>query len=388
MMRCVLPLLAALLLATAPGASAQMTPEEAAANLLPDFKYGVLPMAGVYYDPAESGTGLTADGTRVGDQDILFSTYYHYAANGEPTWMNFVGPVIQAPPAEYTTTTVPARISARWVRTTGGQCFDCPFLGEPTVAYPYEQRTMNLVDGRTLQMPASGTSGVRTLQLARSLASTRTHSQRLLTSGEVWQCRERYFYLGVAHAGHPEYEFCGWYRFERRPDNKKWRYLAHLSQSNISNGQGGVLPSVLPAWLDVPGLNDIPDQYQLDPVYTDSLVGTGSVSSAYFFPDATSQPNASYAGTLVIHPQTGEIHALQHCVGCTSGPSFYRDNAAVTELGRVFFAGVDSQGRERLVLRMWSLRKNGWHGEIELTRVPEDLRKRVLPNYVPNSNPN
>lgn len=385
-------------LLSAPSAFSQnsFTPAEAAGFRIPNFTFGVIPVAGVYYDSTQSGTGLTSDTVRTGESTIFFATYYHYETGGDPTWMNFVGPIVQNSMDGYALSGVPASVSAQFQRATGGQCFDCPYLGLPAVATPVEQRTFNIVDGRWIQMPASGNAATRNMHLARVFTTTAQINTALLETGTVWQCRQRHYWQGVENgssSGTPK-ELCGWVRFERRDPSRNWDYVNPVSTTWIQDGQGGHLPSTQPDWLTVPSLNNIATQYQLEAVYTDDNFGApegvgsyGNAGRAGFDVELNGQPESNSTGTIVVNPNTGNIHAITHCVGCTSGSSFNRDNAGITKIGQFVWAGVDAEGQERLILRMWSRYLNGWVGEIELTRVPEGLRKQVLPNYVPSANP-
>lgn len=389
-------LIGTVLVAMASVVSAQnsFTPAEAAGFVLPNFTFGVVPVAGVYYDPTQSGTGLTADTVKAGADTFFFATYYHYSALGDPTWMNFVGPIVQSSLTGYAENGVLATVSAQFQRPTGGQCFDCAYNGLPAVATPIEARSFNIMDGRWVQMPATGNAAIRDMHLARAYTSNAALNQALLESGTVWQCKQRHYWFGVENgfSSGTKKDLCGWMRFERREASRNWRYVNPVSSTWIQDGQGGHLPSTQPEWLTVTDLNNIATQYQLEAVMTDegsvSVVGSYvNMRAAGLSAEKNGLPENGITSTIVVNPQTGALQGIQHCVGCTSGASFNRDNAGITDIGQFVWAGVDSEGQERLILRMWSRYLNAWCGEIELTRVPEGLRKQVLPNYVPSADP-
>lgn len=366
------------------------TPEEAAQFTLPSLTFGVSPVPGVYFDPAQSGTGFTSDTVVANGVPTFFATYYHYTANGDPTWMNILGPIVQSSLTSYAADGVPAKVTGPFQRVTGGQCFDCAYVAPANVATPHGNRSLDIVDGRWIRMPASGNAAERNMHLARVFTSQAALNSALLESGAVWQCKQRHYWQGVENgsASGTDKSLCGWLRFERRAPNMNWRYVAPVTTTWIQDGQGGHLASTQPAWLAVNDLNSIAVQYQLEAVLFNETT-IGSWGNPYSGGLKIEQAGATNAGatTIIVNPANGNIHAVSHCIGCTSGPSFNRDNAGVTEVGQFVWAGVDGNGQERLIVRMWSRYLNAFVGEIELTRVPEALRKQLLPNYVPSAEP-
>lgn len=158
---------------------------------LEQFTYPILPTPGVYYDPSQSGTGLTVDRVTVNGQVFLFATYYHYGATGEPTWLNLAAYVTQASMADYTTNGLTAEVRSEWLRTTGGQCFDCAFTAPVVSTPPYGPRALTVIGGRHLLMAASGNAADRNMRLAKALPGTGTPSQALLEKSAVWAVKYR-----------------------------------------------------------------------------------------------------------------------------------------------------------------------------------------------------
>ncbi len=347
---------------------------------LPDFRYVVRPVPGVYFDPSQSGTGLTIDTIPANGQTIAFATYYHYDPNGAPTWLNKIAPIVPATTAQYTVDGIPATVRGPWIAAAAGQCFDCAYAAN-TVSYPpYGERVMNVIDGRWLQLPASGNAATRNMQLGKTAQPSAAMSLALLESGAVWQSRNRYYYpQGVENL-----KLSGLVRFARRHPSKKWTFLAPLAVSQLPDGQGGFLPATQPAWLDVPGLNSIETQYQIEQVLVSAAVGFPSALGVSYDPTFQELANSASTSTFVIQTQTGAIHGIGHSIG---GASFNRDNAVPIRASYVTWAGTTDEGQPRLIIRVWDRRINTWFEEIELTRVSDDYRKLVLPNYVPNANP-
>ena len=181
-------LLLLLLTLVAPMAQAQITIREP----LEQFVYPVLPHPGVYYDPTQSGTGLTVDRVAVGADTFVFSTYYHYDAAGAPTWMNLATTLHQATLAEYTANGgLAAWVQSEWLRASGGQCFDCAYTVNSLTTPPYGPRTLELIGGRHLRLPASGNAANRDMRLAKALPASGSPSQRLLEKGAVWAVKWR-----------------------------------------------------------------------------------------------------------------------------------------------------------------------------------------------------
>ncbi len=362
------------------------TPQEVASLSLPDFRYVVRPVPGVYFDPSQSGTGLTVDTLPVSGQTTVFATYYHYDADGAATWLNMIAPVTPASTAEYTVDGVPATVRSRWIASTGGQCFDCAYSGYAASYPPYGDRTLNVMDGRLLQMPASGNAPVRNMQLGKTAQPAADMSLALLESGAVWQSRSRnYSSQGVENAfDSAPRGLGGLVRFARRDPSKKWTYVAPYTASEVQDGQGGFVPATAPAWLDVPNINTIATQYQIEVLKVGADVGFGHLGGVTYDPPYQELANGAGTSTFVIHPQTGAIHGITHG---TVGVSFSRDNASPRNASYLTWAGTTDEGQPRLIIRTWSRLINAWYEEIELTRVSDDYRKLVLPNYVPNANP-
>lgn len=343
--------------------------EFAAGYLLPSFQYQVKPSGGVFYDPPQAGTGLTMDVFKVGGADYGFVTYYHYNVDGRPTWMNLVAPIQQASISEYAIDGVPAKIVGRWAETNGGQCFDCAYNGFPPVTYPpHGERALLVRSGYQVDMPASGAATLREMRLGRALGDGQP-MKGLLESGDVWQVKERYRVNGVVSERNS-----GWVRFAKRTADKKWTYVAAPATSCVDNGAGVALPSQVPAWMNhsPSALNAIDQQYEARCVLSSSAAG----SCAAFVETASSS-----RATLFIDPSSQRVFLKQHCVGCTTGPSFFRDNAAVLETAEVVTSGAD-----RLVIRSFDATLNGWIYEHELVRVPLEVVRLLVPNYTPSAN--
>jgi hypothetical protein len=336
---------------------------------LPSFQYQVKPAGGVFYDPPQAGTGLTMDVFKVGGADYGFVTYYHYQADGRPTWMNLIAPIQQSSVSEYTLDGVPAKIVGRWAETNGGQCFDCAYTGFPPVNYPpHGERALTVRSGYQVDMPASGAAALREMRLGRALGDGQP-MKGLLESGDVWQVKERYRADGVVGERN-----AGWIRFAKRTADKKWQYVAAPATTCVDNGSGVALPSQTPSWMNhsASTLNAIEQQYEARCVFSSSAAG----SCAEFVETASSS-----RGTIFIDPSNQRAFLKQHCIGCTTGPSFFRDNAAVVQSAEVVTSGAD-----RLVIRSFDAQLNVWLKEYELVRVPLEVVKLLVPNYTPSAN--
>lgn len=336
---------------------------------LPDFKYSVKPAAGVFYDPSQPGTGLTLDVFQVNGADYAFVTYYHYQADGRPTWMNLVAPVQQTPSfAQYALDGIPATITGRWAETNGGQCFDCAYTGFPPVNYPpHGDRVLNVRSGNQIDLPASGQAALREMRLGRALGDGQT-MKALVESGDIWRVIQRRRNPdGVVE------EASGWIRFKKRDPAKKWRYVPAQATSCVDDGSGNPAPSQVPAWMNhsAATLNAIDQQYEAKCMSSTLPSTVGGCPSLIETSDELS------FRTFFIDPATQRFFLKEHCIGCTTGSSFYRDNAAVTQTAEVVPSGAD-----RLVIRGFSATSNIWVYEYELTRVPREIVSAFLPGYV------
>lgn len=361
----------ALLLALASTAAHPESPLE-------KFDVPVHPKPGVYFDPTQAGTGLTIDSVAVGADTFVFSTYYHYDANGAPTWMNFGNFIRQASMADYTATGLPATIRSEWNHSTGGACFDCPFSTITTTYPPYGERVFNVLNGSWVQLPASGNAPVRNMRLGKRLPASGTAAEALLTSGSVWSItRTR---NGMAGVGDREYGLGGWLIIKPRPVAQKIQF-------------GGNRPGVVePAWLQVADKNT-PTQYEFHKVFPNhgitysaeiyALIG----SNAFWYaerPDAYDHDEA----TLIVDAQTGNLRMFTRCTvqtqtaECPNGAA--RTNATILGIGDVQDAGQTAEGLERLVIRHLYFGDPApqafWFQEYELTRVPDQMARALAPN--------
>ena len=340
-----------------------------AGYFLPDFQYQVKPAGGVFYDPPQAGTGLTLDVFKVSGADYGFVTYYHYQADGRPTWTNLIAPIQQANVTSYTGDGVPAKIVGRWAETNGGQCFDCAYTAFPPVTYPpYGERTLMVRSGFQVDMPASGSAALREMRLGRVIGDGQP-MKAVLESGDVWQVKERYRADGVVGERN-----AGWVRFAKRTADKKWFYVAAPSTTCVDDGAGSPMPSTMPTWMNHShtALNAIEQQYEARCVYSSSAAGPcpGFVETA-----------SSSRATFITDPSTQRVFLKEHCIGCTTGASFSRDNAAVLQSSEVLASGAD-----RLVIRSYDAQLNGWIKEYELVRVPLEVVRLLVPNYTPSAN--
>lgn len=364
------------LAAIAPTAQAQLS----GLQPLEQFAYPVLPTPGVFYDPAQSGTGLTVDRVVAGGNTFIFSTYYHYGANGEPTWLNLAAPVTQATIAQYTADGRAAWVQSEWLRAAGGQCFDCAFTAPTVTTPPYGVRQLELIGGRYLRLPASGNAANRNMQLAKALVPDRTPSQRLLEKGSVWAVKHRY---GISQAGDGEGGSGGWVYFVKRPTAEKVRF------------EGNTLGLQEPAFLRLADRN-APDQYEarkaiqgyttLPTAALQTYYGKGN--GAGIIADwSTAWDRDEY--TFLIDPATDRIRMLGRCVPSNGGETpacptgIDRTRAIVTSVSDVIDAGPNEAGQERIVIRVWNMFKGDgsafWESEYELTRVPDEVARALVP---------
>lgn len=355
----------------------QLYSADALATLqLPDFKYSVKPASGVFYDPMQSGSGLSVDVFPVGAADYGFVTYYHYQPDGRPTWLNLIAPVQAATMAQYTVDGVPSTISAQWAETSGGQCFDCAYTGFPPVTYPpHGVRALTVRSGYQLDMPASGQAALREMRLGRALGDGNT-MKALVESGDIWQVRwrRRDPNQGVIEAP------SGWIRFAKRDPSQKWRYVPAQTTSCVDDGTGNPVPSRVPAWMNhsAAALNAIDQQYEAK-CMSSTLPKPNTVDFCPFFVEGVVAGLSR--NTFFIDPATQRFFLKEHCEGCTTGASFFRDNAAVVRTAEVVQSGAD-----RLVIRQFSATDNIWLYEFELIRIPREVVSVFLPNYVPTAN--
>lgn len=352
---------------------------------LEQFAYPVLPTVGVYYDPSQSGTGLTVDRLAVNGQTFLFATYYHYAANGEPTWLNLAAYVTQASMAGYSLDGVAAEVRSEWLRTTGGQCFDCAFTAPVVSTPPYGPRSLTLVGGRHLRMAASGNAADRNMRLAKALPTTGTPAQALLEKGAVWAVKWRF---GQSQAGDYDAGGSGWVYFAKRPTAEKVRF------------QGNTLGLQEPAFLRLADRN-APDQYELRlALETFQTLPTEALKTLYgrgsgggVLADRTTAYDRD-AFTFLIDPATDRIRMLGRCVPINGGETpqcptgIDRTRAIVASVSDVIDAGPNDAGQERIVIRLWNMFKGDgtafWEQEFELTRVPDVYARAIVPTLPAN----
>ena len=343
---------------------------------LAQFSYQVRPTPGVYYDPSQSGTGLTIDTVRVANQDFVFSTYYHYAPFGDPTWMNFGAYALQSTIADYTASGLPAYIRSQFNRSTGGQCFDCAFTPPTTTTPALGERDLKILSSKHLLMPASGNAADRNMRLAKAIPSSGTQIQALLDSGAVWSVKWR----RASSGGDIEDVSAGWIYFKKRPDNQKLTFGA-----NVLNQQE-------PEWLRVADKNS-PTQYELWSVFSPTQIQalpTSLGDAIGFMPSDLGQEDPiqfeNDLGTIIVDPVAGKA---RHYIRCTSNVSWcvnwnVRTNVTIQYVSDVIEAGPDAQGADRVVLRQWSHPTNGagpgWTDEYELTRITNALARAIAPH--------
>ncbi len=352
---------------------------------LEQFTYSVVPTQGVYYDPSQSGSGLTVDRLTINGQPYVFSTYYHYDAAGAPTWLNLGAYVTQASMADYTNTGLAAEVRGEWLRTTGGQCFDCAFTAPVVSTPPYGSRALQVIGGRHLKMAASGNAADRNMRLAKALVPDKTPSQQLLEKGAVWAVKDRF---GQSQAGDYEGGAGGWLYFVKRPTAEKLRF------------QGNTLGLQEPAFLRMADRN-APDQYEVRKALesyttlpTDALqnlygkgFGAGKIAEWPSAPDRDEY-------TFLIDPTNDRIRMLGRCVPSNGGETpacptgIDRTRAIVTSVSDVIDAGPNEFGQERIVIRLWNMFKGDgtafWEREFELTRVPDAYARAIVPSLPAN----
>ena len=346
---------------------------------LEQFAYPVLPTPGVFYDPTQSGTGLTVDRVVAGGNTFVFSTYYHYAANGDPTWMNLAAPVTQATMGQYTADGRAAWVQSEWLRAAGGQCFDCAFTAPTVTTPPYGERQLEIIGGRYLRLPASGNAANRNMQLAKALAPDKTPSQRLLEKGAVWAVKWRY---GISQAGDRDDGTGGWVYFVKRPTAEKLKF------------QGNTLGLQEPAFLRVADRN-APEQYEARKAGSYADMPTAALKTYYgagggaqwIAESPTAWDRDAYP--FIIDPATDRIRMLGRCVPSNGGSTpacptgIDRTRAIVTSVSDVIDAGPNEAGQERIVIRLWNMFKGDgtafWEEEFELTRVPDDVARALVP---------
>lgn len=344
---------------------------------LEKFDVPVYPKSGVYFDPTQGGTGLTVERLPIGAQTFVFTTYYHYEANGEPTWMNFGDFLAQNSFADYGATGLPATIRSQWNYSTGGACFDCPFSTINTTYPPYGERVLNVRNGELLQMPATGNAPIRNMRLGSKIPANGSSALTLLTNGAVWSVTRVRF--GTPDAGDSEYTLNGWLIIKPRPTAEK------LTFTNNSRG------IVEPAWLQVADKNT-PSQFEFHKVFNSTanlstdlraLLGTNLFSYAEY-PEA---PDAD-VGTLIADAQTDQIRMYRRCsvpnqtTECPFGS--IRSNVTINAIADVQDAGKTSEGDDRLVIRVYNFDRVAsppmWLSEYELTRVPDLIARTLAPN--------
>jgi len=367
-------ILLVLLTLAAPLAQAQIAIREP----LEAFVYPVLPHPGVYYDPTQSGTGLTVDRVAVGADTFVFATYYHYDAAGAPTWMNLAAAVHQATMAEYSANGgLAAWVQSEWVRASGGQCFDCAYTVNSVTTPPYGPRTLELIGGRHLRLPASGNAANRNMRLAKALPASGSPSQRLLEKGAVWAVKRRW---GRTSPGDGDEGAAAWVYLRKRPTTEK----VHFLDNAYSNAE--------PAFLQLTDRNS-PDQYEfvkaVEWINLPSQALIDLYGKGYSNIEDWPENPLRDAYTVVIDPATDRIRMIARCVptnggvtpACPYGAS--RTQATVTEMADVIDAGPNERGEERIVIRSWFLAKATgeayWSDEYELTRVPDAYARAIVP---------
>lgn len=339
-----------------------------AQSILADFVYPIRPQAGVYYDPEQSGTGLTVDSVALtGGGEFVFSTYYHYGVDGTPEWMNFGAPLTQQPMATYTATGIPAVIRSQWNYAHGGQCFDCAYVA-PTVTTPaYGERTINVVGARHLVMPQSGNAALRNMRLAKALKPGNVMSQSLLDSGSVWAVNRR----GVGTNGSVTVLKAGWIAFKKRTG-------AGAGSRAVFTGYEASSVAT-PAFLDVAEKNTV-DQYEVVCVRGLSQAdGVGSCSASRLL-DSTIDGFDTQSVTFMVDPSNDRIRMYERCVTPATGACPPLSPSPIMIAGDVIDAGLSPDGQQKLVVRQFWAGLGGWNAEYELTRVSSDLIAFLYPN--------
>jgi hypothetical protein len=88
------------------------------------------PVAGAWYNPAQSTTGYTFD---FGPSDLWFVAMYYYDATGKQTWYVGQGTYTETSTDERQATGIIGRITSPLYIATGGQCLGCPFTHPATI---------------------------------------------------------------------------------------------------------------------------------------------------------------------------------------------------------------------------------------------------------------
>lgn len=332
--------------------------------VLTDFVYPIRPQPGAYYDQTQSGTGLTVDSVGLANGgEFVFSTYYHYGADGTPEWMNFGAPLVQQSMADYTASGVPAVIRGQWNYSQAGQCFDCAFTPNVVSTPPYGQRTFNVIGGRDIQMPASGNAAVRNMRLAKALKPGNVMSRALLESGAVWSVMKRSTSNGVVSVRKG-----GWIGFKKRTGTA-------AGERSVFSG----FETPIPAFLDVANKNAL-DQYEavcVRGLTSDEGVGFCDTSSLL---DRLTDGFDSQSVTFLVDPSNDRIRVYERCVTPATGACPPTQPSVITRAGDVIDAGLNADGQPRLVIRLYAGASGGWFYEYELTRVGSELINWLYPN--------
>lgn len=334
--------------------------------LLPNFKWDVQPTPGGYYDPAQPGTGVMVDTLAQGSgAPFVFLAYYHYEPNGQADWLTMGATVTQASLAEYTATGVPAQIRSQWIRSVGGQCLDCAHLAPTTALVPGE-RTLNLVGGRHIEFPAAGNASQQRMKMAKDFGADGSISKTLLDSGIVWSVRTRSFFEGA------ERNFnAGWLRFRRR--------VERLSEVSSFVPPNAIVPP--PAFLTNVPLHNTGPQWEVACVRSESGSNSvGSCSISGLLDSVTQTSFDTNNNTFVVDATNDRIRYTSRCVltPCLpSGPSH------ANSIGEVLEVAPTSDGRRRMVLRVFGPGLGGWTDELEFTQVGADYLAATFPNGVP-----
>jgi len=348
---------------------------------LPDFVFPVLPSNGMYFDPAQSGTGLGVEVFPVNGRMFFFGAFYHYDPNGVPTWLTFQSFVEQAPMGEYEQTGVPARIGGPWIVSTGGPCFDCAYHAPTTTATAFE-RTIQVVGGRRLRMPASGNATAIKLQRTDDVINEGQGTSRiLLDSATLWSVtgREARFDGVVSRPN-------GWLRFRQRPAGE-----AKLVFNGAGSVGGGTIINAIPAPLAVATtVINAATHYEAECVRFSNFPCVWFSESTV--PVAPSEPSRNEATFLVdpgVAPGDQKLRMVARCTSSNPGPCPTTGGfpSLLTGMGDVIETAPDAAGNARLLIRYFALTNEagygGWTGEYELTRVSPAHVAEVFPNGVP-----
>ena len=334
----------------------------AAQDTLVDFVYPVRPEPGVYYDPTQSGTGLTVDSVGLANGgEFVFSTFYHYGADATPEWMNFGAPLAQQSLVDYTASGVPAVLRGQWNYSRGGQCFDCAHAVNTVSTPPYGERRIEVIGGRHLRMPASGNAAALNMKLGKMLKPGGVMSEALLADGSVWSVKFR-----SPDSGTPIVYDGGWIRFKKRTGTSA------ADRAVFTGFEAGVAP--VPAFLDVQAKNEV-NQYEAACV-------RGSCGQSIIL-DSVQDGYDSQSVTFLVDPSNDRIRMYQRCVTGATGACPPTQPSLIKRAGDVIYAGRSSDGQPRLVIRLFWMTLGGWHYEYELTRVSADLISYLYPNGLP-----